>query len=303
MRTPESRFFSGQIARVLSFEKGGPGSGHAGHSGRHNKVGGSEPGGTQIGRADAPDAKEQFKFSGKSELRRNKGPHVQAAMSSSKTKGRFEVHGSADANGKTKKGIVTIRTNDSALEVSHDELHSLRSKVRFMQEMNDRNVQTIAGKSVARGLSLDVKVGGKSVSIPVNARTVREIDRAVHATRMVGYSLTAERRSQISGAVRSMQTENPVRVVKGLGFSKAGQLAAFRGHVERLKDDALKQILKVRAAGRSEAERKALGRIHAQFLEARGKGRTALAKLSGTQSIKSYRKAAVALTQLTKPGK
>lgn len=294
MKTQQSQFWGSQLAKALDgiqVEKGGPGSGHYGHSGRKGEVGGSAPGGVLVGRADAPDGEDQFKFSGKATLERAKGEHVYVSVGG-KAGGDFEVHGS------DKRGMVSVRVGGKVVELDHDELHAVRSKMRFMNEMNKQDVKHIAGKAVARGQSIVVKVGGKSVSIPVNDKSVREIDDAVHHTRDNGYTLAAERRHQIVGAVKAMRVGNPVAVVKKLGFSKAGQLSAFVSHVEHHSDKDLRKLLSRAAAGRGPVAKKFLQNIHAQILEARTQGRAARKALSGTQAVQHYRKAALLVSHL-----
>ncbi len=210
----------------------------------------------------------------------------------------FEVHGALDAAGRLRKGLVTVRVGNNALELDHDELHAIRSKMRFMHEMNQQNVTRIAGKSISRGDSITIKVGGKSVAIPVNDQSVKEINDAVKATRDSGFSLAAERRHQIVGAVKDMRAGNPVQVVKKLGFSKAGQLSAFVSHVEHHSDKDLRKLLSRAGAGRGALAKKFLQNVHAQILEARQAGRAARKALSGTQAMQHYRKAALLVSHL-----
>lgn len=299
MNTNLSKVWGDQLASALSgikIEKGGDGSGHYGHAGRDGKVGGSEPGGVLVGRADSPDAHDQFKFSGKATLTRTRGGSVEVSIGG-KAKGTLEIHGIAE-KGRTLKGRTVLAMGGKNVEVDHDELHALRSKMHWVQTANANDVKEIAGKAVVRGQSVNVKIGEKSISIPVNAKTVEAVDKAVIATKMKGYSLAAEPHKDIAKAVREMRSSNPVSVVKAKGFSKAGQLASFMTHVEQHSDADLKKMLRTRQMGATPMQKAALDSVHKDLIEARATARSYATKLSGTQAAGYYRQAATLVTVL-----
>jgi hypothetical protein len=300
MKTSESERWGRQLAHALQnvkivghiVQKGGAGSGHYGHAGRPGAVGGSVVGGVLIGRKDAPDAEEQFKFSGKATLSRPQGPHVEVSVGSKKG-GRLEIHGEADSAGKALKNTAVLRVGGQAVRVDHDELHAIRSKIHFLQSANEQKL-----KNVARGTSMTVQVGNRKVDVPISKKTVETIDRAVKATKDKGYSLAAEGRTAIRGAVKSMTKDNPIRVCKDLRFSKAGTFAAFRTHVERPKDKDVTKMADDRKSGKGKAGKKLIDTNLWNFMAMRAEGRKAFKELSGTQAIRSYRDAAVYLTHL-----
>lgn len=304
MHTSESRLWGNQLASALEgvvvspreLDKGGHGSGHAGHAGRPGEVGGSEPGGVLIGRADAPDADDQFKFSGKARLDRPKGPHVDVEIGG-RTRGRLEVHGMSE-KGKTVKNKAVLRVGGSSIEVDHDELHAIRSKMRWVHTSTEKNVTEVSGKKIVRGGSVSVRIGERHVSIPVNAQSVASIDRAVHATKAKGYSLTAERHQDVAKAVHLMRTTNPVRVLKDKGFSKAGNFAAFHTHVEQHKDPDLRRMARAKQVGKGPRGKAAVESALKSLTEARAQARSSYAKLSGTQAVRHYKQAAILTTIL-----
>lgn len=310
MKTKQSNAFGSFLTKSLEespikeltsveIDKGGPGSGHYGHAGRPGQVGGSGEGGVAVGRGEAEDADAHFKWSGKGSLTRKKGSaEVSIAP---KATGKFEVHGVADDKGKLKKGRATLRVGGKSVEIDHDELHALRSKMRYVQMANDRDVTHIAGKKIVRGQGVEVKVGGKSVVIPVNKDTVKAIDRAASHAREHGLSFTKEHRGQIREAVHAMKTEHPVNVVKGRKFSKAGQLAAFMSHVNRHTSKDLSRIVKAAKAGKDKAGVKLADQLHEEFLQHRNAGIKARSKFGGTQAMKSYKKASALLFKLMNP--
>ena len=300
MKTNLSQMWGDQLAKALEgvtpVEKGAPGSGHFGHAGRKGLVGGSEPGGVLVGRADADDADEQFKFSGNATLTRAKGHGVEVSIKG-KSKGSLVVHGISDG-GKTVKGKAVLALGNKSVEVDHDELHAIRSKMRWVQTANDKDIKEIGGRNVARGHSVEVKIGEKAVSIPVNAKSLDAVDRAVKATKMKGYSLAAEPHSLIAKAVRDMRSSNPVSVVKTRGFSKAGQFASFMTHVEQHSDADLKKMLRARQMGASPMQKAALDSVHKDLIAARATARANKTNLSGTQAARFYRQAATLVTVL-----
>jgi hypothetical protein len=310
MKTKQSQAFGSFLTKSLeespikeltSVEvgKGGPGSGHYGHAGRPGQVGGSGEGGVAVGRGEAEDADAHFKWSGKGALTRKKGSaEVSIAP---KATGRFEVHGVADDKGKLKKGRATLRVGGKSVEIDHDELHALRSKMRYLQMANDRDVTHIAGKKIVRGQGVEVKVGGKSVIIPVNKDTVKAIDRAAGHARDHGLSFTKEHRGQIREVVHAMKTEHPVEALKNRKFSKAGQLAAFMSHVDRHTTKDLSKILRVAQAGKNKMGKAAIAKIHEEMVAQRNAGRKAREKFGGTQAMKGYKRAAVLLHKLMNP--
>jgi hypothetical protein len=300
MNTQDSKKWEALFAKALSASpaaefnpavlKGGPGSGHWGHSGRPGRVGGSAPGGVAVGRADADDADEQFKFSGKAHLFRPNKPGVHLEAGARKVRGRFEVHGHEDGRS------AVLRVGRKSVKLDHDELHSLRTKMRWLHSANEQEVTDIAGRGVARG-HLHVKVGRNEIHIPINADSVKEVDAAVQAARGQGYSLTQERKSQVRDAVREMQAGNPVSVLKKRGFSKSGQLAAFIVHVEKNGDHDLARMVEKAKLGAGAAIRAYLDESHKALLEHRNAGREARKKLSGTQAVEHYRKAAIRILE------
>lgn len=308
MKTKQSNAFGSFLTKALEdspvkefteIDKGGPGSGHYGHAGRPGQVGGSGEGGVAVGRGEAEDAEAHFKWSGKGSLTRKKGSADIAIVP--KAAGRFEVHGVADDRGKLKKGRSTLRVGDKTVEIDHDELHALRSKMHYLQMANDRDVTHIAGKRIVRGKGIEVKVGGKSVAIPVNKDTVAAIDRAAAHARKHGLSFTKEHRGQVREAVHAMRTQHPLDVVKSRKFSKSGQLAAFISHVDRHTEKDLRKIVNSAKAGKDGMGKRAIDRMHAEMVEHRNAGRKARDKFGGTQAMKGYRKAAVMLHRLMNP--
>jgi len=235
MNTKDSRAWGLKLASVLgggNVDKGGPGSGHYGHAGRPGRVGGSVPSGVRVGRSEAEGSGSHFKWSGTAELRRARGPSVRLSIVKGAKRRAFEVHGAVDAKGKPKKGKCVVRVGGDTLELDHDELHDLRSKMRYVKMTNDRDVGQIDGRDIVRGDAIEVEVSGKKVTVPVSDETVREVDRASHATRGEGYSFTGESKRQVKAAYDRMQRENPVHVVKDEGFSEAGKAAALRVYVD-----------------------------------------------------------------------
>ncbi len=302
VKTTLSGFWGDQLAKALEgvkvepVEKGGTGSGHFGHAGRHGEVGGSEPGGVLVGRADVPEASDQFKFSGKARLDRTRGPHVEVSLGG-KVKGTLEIHGQSE-NGRTLKGKAFVKVGSSSILMTHDELHTLRSKMHWVQTANEKDVKSIKGRDVARGSSITIKVGDSQVSVPVNPQSVASIDKAVIATKLKGYSLAAEPKSSIAKSVQAMKDTNPVAVVKRLGFSKAGQLSSFMAHVEHPSDADLKKMLRMKQLGAGPIARATALNIQKQFQEMRATARSYRTQLSGTQAAQYYRRSAILLTNL-----
>jgi hypothetical protein len=307
MNTKDSKAWSNKLASALGgavIDKGGPGSGHFGHAGRPGAVGGSVEGGVQAGRAEAPESGEHFKWSGKFEMKRKAGPSVNLSIVKDPKQRHFEVHGSVDAKGKPRKGKCVIRTNGDTLELDHDELHDLRSKMRYVQMTNDKDVEAIAGKKIVRGDSIDVEVKGQTVRIPVNEDTVREIDRASHMSKKDGFSFTGESKREIRRAYDRMSRENPLKVVKDMGFSKAGKFAALRAYVDgpkRSKGDVEKLISSKRGmVGASTIG--TLKRMSKQFFDRRKSGWNARDERSGTDALKHYQAAAALFSRIEKSG-
>lgn len=301
MKTRESVLFGRLLANAL-IERGGFGSGHHGHAGREGEVGGSKPGGVLVGRIDADDADEQFKFSGQARLARPKGPHVDISLRRTTGKGRLEIHGAKDKGGKTQKGVAVVRVGDANVQLDHDELHDLRSKMRFVHEANTRGATSVGRdeKKIARGNSIEVKVGGKTVTVPVNDVSIRAIDDAVRATKTKGYHLAAERPSEVASAVKRMSNENPVRVAKALGFSKAGTYASMKAHAERFTDRGMRRMATQRAAGRGKGSKAYFEKAVKNAIAARSEARGAEARMSATQAAKAYKRAAVWTTILSR---
>jgi hypothetical protein len=287
---------AGSTAREVTkdfLEKGGPGSGHHGHAGRPGQVGGSVSGGVAVGRADSPEADEHFKFSGTAELSRASGRNVKLAMSDASGGKGFEVHGAVDKKGNIKKGKCSLRVGGETVEIDHDELHAIRSKMRYMNMINERGVTEIAGKPITRGNALEVTADGKKVSIPVNADTVKEFDEAAKMARSEGLSFTGESKREVGEAVRAMGTRSPISVVKDRGFSKAGQLAAFMGHSNLLSERAMRGIVD----GKKEPKaQRYLSKVVDKIQMHRASGHDARKEMSGTQAMKEYKRAAVWMT-------
>lgn len=286
-------------------EKGGPGSGHFGHAGRPGKVGGSAPGGVQVGRRESPGSGEHFKWSGSAELKRKRGPNVKVSVSRNSRRRRFEVHGAVDRRGRTRRGRAAIRVGNDTVELDHDELHDLRSKMRYLHMTNERGVTSVAGKEIARGDSIDVEVGKKKVSVPVNADTVREIDRAAHAAKRHGFSFTAESRRQVRTAYEQMvRGKNPIQVVKDMGFSKAGKAAAIRTYVDgpgRTRK-ALASLIDSKRGVLSKSSIKTLQSIGRKFYKMRKEAWEARKQRSGTDSMAAYFQAAAMWDRIEQAG-
>jgi hypothetical protein len=284
--------------------RGGPGSGHFGHAGRPGAVGGSVEGGVQAGRAEAPESPEHFKWSGKFEMKRKAGPGVNLSIIKDPRQRHFEVHGAADAKGKPKRGKAVIRTNGDTIELDHDELHDLRSKMRYVQMTNTRDIQEIAGREIVRGNTIEVEHKGKTVRIPVNEDTVREIDRASHASKKEGFSFTGESKREIHRAYDKMSRGNPIHIVKDMGFSKAGKFAAFRAYVDgpkRSKKD-VDRLVESKRGVVSKSTVQALRRTAKQFFETRKSGWDARDGRSATDAMKHYQKAAALFSRIEKSG-
>lgn len=305
MKTRQSVMFGFNIAKALEespvelIERGGPGSGHYGHAGRPGSVGGSAEGGVAVGREEVEDSDEHYKWSGKGSLTRKKGAAEVAIVP--RAKGRFEVHGVADAKGKLKKGHATLRVGGRTVEIDHDELHALRSKMRYQHMTNERDVTHIAGRKIVRGQGVEVKIGGKTVTIPVNKETVDAIDRAADHARKHGLSFTKEHRGQIREAVHAMKTQHPLEVVKGRKFSKAGQLAAFISHVDRHTTKDLGKIVRAAQAGKDRNAKQYFAKLHEKMVGHRDEGRKFRDKFGGTQAMRGYKRAAVLLHRLMNP--
>jgi len=314
MNTKDSKKWGNALVSVLgkvkgekdpSIEKGGPGSGHFGHAGRPGLVGGSVESGVQVGRRGAPEADTHFKWAGKTELKRKRGPNVKISISSNKRKRRFEVHGAVDAKGNTKRGKAVIRTNGDSIELDHDELHDLRSKMRYVQMANERDVRQIAGHDIVRGDSIDVEVGKKTVSIPVNEETVREIDRAAHAAKKHGFSFTGESKRQIRQAYERMaRGETPIQVVKDLGFSKAGKFAALRAYVDGPKRSKkhLESLIESKKGAVGITTMRALRRMGRNFYKTRSMAWKAREQRSGTDAAAHYLEAAAMWHKIERSG-
>jgi hypothetical protein len=161
-------------------EKGGWGSGHFGHSGRPPKVGGSRPGGVKVGRAEMADAASHFKFSGKDKLRsRPGGKSVSVAVRPGKGDGLLSSSGIMGKNGKTARGKIRLSVpGGKSIKLGFKQLHDLRSKARFMHTANVNNVDHIGGKKVARGDSIEVSDGENTITIPIDEKTLEELDHA-----------------------------------------------------------------------------------------------------------------------------
>lgn len=294
-----------KVTKGLNVEKGGPGSGHFGHAGRPGLVGGSVESGVQVGRGEAPEAGGHFKWSGKAELRRKKGPGVNLFISTNKRKRRFEIHGAVDAKGNTRRGKAVIRTNGESIEVDHDELHDIRSKMRYVQMTNERDVRQIAGRDIVRGDSIDVEVGKKLVSIPVNQETVREIDRAAHAAKKQGFSFTGESKRQIRQAYEMMaRGDTPIQVVKELGFSKAGKFAALRAYVDGPKRSKkhLADLIESKKGLVADSTMRALRRLGKDFHRTRSMAWKAREQRSGTDAAAHYLEAAAMWHKIERSG-
>lgn len=314
MNTKDSKLWGNRLVSVLgkvkgtkdpTVEKGGPGSGHFGHAGRPGLVGGSVESGVQVGRGEAPEAESHFKWSGKAELKRKRGPNVKLSISTNKRKRRFEIHGAVDAKGNTRRGKAVIRTNGDAIEVDHDELHDIRSKMRYVQMANERNVNQIAGRDIVRGDSIDVEVGKKKVSIPVTQDTVREIDRAAHAAKKQGFSFTGESKRQIRQAYEMMaRGDTPVQVVKDLGFSKAGKFAALRAYVDGPKRSKkhLNDLIESKKGLVADSTMRALRRLGKDFHRTRSMAWKAREQRSGTDAAAHYLEAAAIWHKIERSG-
>jgi hypothetical protein len=314
MNTKDSKSWGERFIAVLGkktkdgdekVEKGGPGSGHFGHAGRPGKVGGSAPSGVQVGRRESPESDAPFKWSGKAQLKRKRGPNVNLSVSSNRRSRRFEVHGAVDARGRTKRGKAAIRVGNDTVELDHDELHDLRSKMRYLNMARNRDVTHIAGKKIARGDSIDVEVGKRKVSIPVNDQSVREVDRAAHAAKRHGFSFTAESRRQVRMAYEQMvRGKNPIQVVKDLGFSKAGKAAAIRAYVDgpgRTRK-ALASLIDSKRGVLSESSLKTLRSIGKKFYAMRKEAWEARKQRSGTDSMAAYFQAAAMWDRIEQAG-
>jgi outer membrane biosynthesis protein TonB len=93
---------------------------------------------------------------------------------------RLYTSGIPGKGGKTKRGQIGLSVNRRSVRLSFDQLHDVRSKIRFMHTANEHDVQTIGGKRVARGESLEITDSdGNSITIPVNDKTLEELDHAV----------------------------------------------------------------------------------------------------------------------------
>lgn len=304
MRTPNSSKFVVDLRKALEkspvrditkdlLEKGGPGSGHYGHAGRPGEVGGSVAGGVAVGRAESPEADEHFKFSGKGQLTRPVGSPVRVEISQSPGGKNFEIHGVTDKNGNIVRGKCKLRVGGTDVEIDHDELHALRSKIRYMHMTNTRDVKTIAGKEIVRGQSMEVSVGGKKVSIPVNADTVGMFNEATKKAYDDGLSFTGESKRTVREAVRAMAGRSPISVVKERGFSKGGQYAAFVAHSNALTEKKMRAAVEGKKDPKA---RKMLEKTMKSIARHRTEGHEHRKAMSGTQSVKSYKKAAAYMT-------
>jgi len=285
---------------ISDIDKGGPGSGHFGHSGRRGLVGGSEPGGVAVGRAEvsAREVSPHFKWSGKTELERSRKPNVSLEIKPGKTGKRFEVNGAIDARGRQKPGKVVIRSDGKDLELDFDELHSIRSAMRYMNMVEERNVQEIAGKPIVRGKTLSVGVGENKVNIPIKKRSMKMIEDAAKAIRGAGYSFTLESDKDILGAVdRIRKGEKPVTTMKKLGFSKAGQMAVMHfftstrigtEKITGLMHDRVKEKAGYMSAGGKFYMRQAAKKAKEEHRQ----GMENFDKYSGTQAMKHWKRAA-----------
>jgi len=314
MNTKESKKWGDGLVAALggtktkndpNVEKGGPGSGHFGHAGRPGVVGGSVETGVQVGRGGSPEAEGHFKWAGKAQLKRKRGPNVNLSISTNKRRRKFEVHGAVDAKGKTKRGKAAIRVGNDTVELDHDELHDLRSKMRYVHMTNERDVKQIAGKDIVRGNSIDMEVGKKTISIPVNEESVREIDQAAHAAKKRGFSFTGESRRQIRGAYERMaRGETPIQVVKDLGFSKAGKFAALRAYVDgpgRTRK-ALDKLIESKKGLLADSTMRALRSMGKKFHQVRSLAWKARKARSGTDSAANYLAAAAMWHKIERSG-
>jgi hypothetical protein len=276
--------------------RGGPGSGHFGHSGRRGLVGGSEPGGVAVGRAEvsAREVSPHFKWSGKTQLERSRKPNVSLEIKPGKAGKRFEVNGSVDSKGKQKPGKVMIRSDGKELELDFDELHSIRSAMRYMNMVEDKGVTEIAGKPIARGRTLSVGVGENKVNIPIKKRSMKMIEDAAKAIRGAGYSFTLESDKDILGAVdRIRKGEKPLTTMKNLGFSKAGQMATM--HLLnglRINTGLMDDRVKEKAGYMSQGGKFYMRQAAKKAKEEHKMGLERFDKYSGTQAMKHWKRAA-----------
>jgi hypothetical protein len=291
MRTKYSEIWGNKLANALGGAgakevteetlKGGPGSGHYGHAGRPGEIGGSAEGGVEVGRRGTGDSDKQFKFSGSAKLSRAKGA-AEVHITSGKVKGKFEVRGAVDGRGRQKLDGFTLHVNGKNVEIDQDEMHALRTHMRYLNGANKRETDP----RIVRGNAVTVKVGDKSVTIPVNDKTVKAM--------LAFHGGAKEPKGEIRAAVKAMETGNPIKVVKERGFSKAGQLAAFFSHVERHTTSEMETMIK---RVPNKLLKVALTKQMNKIVSLRGEGRKARKELSGTQAIKSYKAAAARMTE------
>jgi hypothetical protein len=282
---------------ISDIDKGGPGSGHYGHSGRRGLVGGSEPGGLAVGRREAEDSETHFKWSGKGQMTRSREPHVQLQIKPGKSGKHFEVNGAVDSRGRLKKGKCTIRVNGTSLELDHDEIHSLRSKMRYMKMTEDKGVTQIAGKPIVTGGTLSVSVGEKNVDIPITEESMKMIESAGRMIRKAGYSFTLETDKEILKAVDKIRKgTNPITVMKGMKMSKAGQMAVlhFLSNLELRKTDTPALIdakVKDKASYMSNGGKFYIRQAAKMAKGELDEGNKRFDKLSGTQAMKHWKRA------------
>lgn len=274
--------------------RGGPGSGHYGHSGRSERVGGSEPGGLAVGRAEADDAEQHFKWSGKGELRRSRSPHVELAIKTTKSDQHFEVNGAVDSRGRQKPGKVNIKVGDKTLELDHDELHSLRSKMRYMKMTEDKNVTEIARRDIVRGDTLSVKIGDKSVDIPINEQSTKMVESAARTIQRSGYSFALEDDKTILKAVdRIKEGENPITVMKKEGFSKAGQMATLHFLASTsIRTGEMDERVADKTSAMSKGGRWYVKNAAKEAKAQLNEGQSRFEELSGTQAMKHWKQSA-----------
>jgi hypothetical protein len=280
-----------------ALEKGGFGSGHFGHSGRPPKVGGSKVGGVKVGRGEMPDYASQFKYSGKDTIQSRPGPGglrgaAKVQMSSVKTTGRLAIYGVLGKGGKTKKNQVSLEVNGRSIRLGFRQLHDIRSKVRWMHTANTKNVKQTAGRDIARGESLEIKVGRDTITIPVNEETLDELHYATRGQIAKGESVSwpAEDSRKVRKIINEMRNQkDPFRYLNEQKLSLGGRFAVLHHYVfKKMTRESLRRRMRENIRLHGDADglySKAMNQLLRRFDKQKDEAEKRLNRYSGTQAM------------------
>jgi hypothetical protein len=258
-----------------------------------------------------PDYASQFKYSGKDTIQGRPGPGgargaAKVQMSSAKASGRLAIYGVATKRGKTKKNQVAMTINGRSVRLGFRQLHDIRSKVRWMHTANTKNVRQTAGRDVARGESLEVKVGKDTITIPVNEETLDELHYATRGQLSEGESVSwpAEDSREIRKIIKEVGNQSdPFRYLNDKKLSLGGRFAVLHHYVfKKMTRESLRRRMRenIRLHGDDDGlYSKAMNRLLAKFDKQKDEAEKRVKKYSGTQGMTdSLERAAAAMFTL-----